>query len=118
MMVKKPTPFLAQFFKGIAVIVVFVGILIVFLGLAGIWFGLILILVAAPVAWWLGAVIAYLARIADATEARAEVNAETAIDTRSGSFDEAATTAPAKSIFAELKTDLGPDSGEVPSYKL
>lgn len=118
MKIPNQEPFVAIFFKAAAILTILIGVYMMAtgggLGLAG---GLYLILGAAPVSWWMGAILAYLARIACASEARLEARPEPRLESRSSSLGKVA-TAPAKTIFAAVKAGDDLPAGDVPSYKL
>lgn len=105
-------PFVAVFFKGLAILSIIGGIFQMFTGgAAGIVTGLYSILGAAPLAWWMGAVLALLHRIATASETRAE-----GCPTQPA---KSATAPPAssRSILTAV-APMGDASTEVPSYKI
>ena len=118
MKIPKQEPFVATFFKSLAILIVFTGIVLMLIGGgAGMLGGLYLNLGAAPVAWWMGAILSYLARIANASEERLEARPEARNESGSSSLGRVATT-PAKTIFAGVKPIDEMPAGEVPSYKI
>lgn len=70
-------PFVALFFKGLAIIMILIALcLLVMMGVPGVILGLYLVLGAAPIAWWMGAVLALLAKIARNGEVAGEARSK------------------------------------------